>query len=323
VEIWRADRGLLTGLQLGAWFDAPWRTRALRRCLVGSQLSQPALGRARRSAIATDLAFWSGVRERATPEEWRRLSRSSYVALLYHRFAGELAPGQERIDIAPVRFERQLRALRLAGFRPIAAEQIEALHAGAGAPAKGRRVSITVDDALADCVEPLLRHAHWAPQLFVPTRELGGAAHWIAGEPVATWEDVHALAAAGVAVGSHARRHQRLTPLGTAARRNELAGSLADLRARLSVPLEAVAFPNGDHDPALCEAARTVGYRLAYTTEKGRNGVGTDPHCLRRVSVPGHDGMLAVLWKAQTGEALPAVWLRLRAWRLGRVGGGR
>jgi peptidoglycan/xylan/chitin deacetylase (PgdA/CDA1 family) len=316
VEIWRADPSLLIGLQLGAWFDAPWRPRALRRGLVGLRVPQPALRWTRRLTLATDLAFWSGVRERATPEEWFRLSGSSYVALIYHRFAGELAPGQDRIDIAPGRFVRQLRTLWLAGFRPIAAQQIGALHAGAGAPAKGRRVSITVDDALADCVEPLLRQAHWAPQLFVPTRELGGAAHWIGGEPVATWEDVQTLADAGVAIGSHARRHQRLTPLGAAERQAELAGSLADLRRRLSVPVDAVAFPHGDHDRALCDAARAAGYRLAYTTEKGRNGAGTDPHSLRRVSIHGHDGALAVLWKAQTGEGLPALWLQLRTWRL-------
>ncbi len=48
----------------------------------------------------------------------RRLDGRSYVVLVYHRFAGELKPGQERIDISPRRFARQLRALRLVGFRP-------------------------------------------------------------------------------------------------------------------------------------------------------------------------------------------------------------
>jgi peptidoglycan/xylan/chitin deacetylase (PgdA/CDA1 family) len=299
LEQLRADPSLVTELQAGSWFDAPWRRRLLRR----------APGPAR----SADGAFWQGVREVATPGEWRRLTRTSYVALVYHRFAGELRPGQERIDIAPERFARQLRALRLAGFRPLDAGRQLGFHAEAGDRLPRRCVAITVDDAIADCVAPLLRHARWRPQLFVCTRELGGRAHWLDGEFVAGWPEIEELRAAGVEIGSHGRRHRRLTELSEAERAQELEGSLADLRRRLADPLPVAAFPNGAHDAGVSRAARAAGYRAAYTTEKGRNGAGTDPHCLRRVSVHGHDGVLAVLWKALTGEALPGPWLWLRA----------
>lgn len=119
--------------------------------------------------------------------EWRRLTGRSYVVLVYHRFAGEMRPGQERIDIAPRRFARQLRALRLVGFRNVSPEQILAFHRGSAESVPGRAVAITVDDAIEDCVGPLRRHAGWEPQLFVPTAEMGGTAHWIDGEPVASW----------------------------------------------------------------------------------------------------------------------------------------
>jgi peptidoglycan/xylan/chitin deacetylase (PgdA/CDA1 family) len=240
------------------------------------------------------------------------LSGRSYVVLVYHRFAGELKPGQERIDIAPRRFARQLRALRLAGFRPVSPEQIVAFHSGAGSGVPSRGVAITVDDAIEDCLEPLRRHSRWEPQLFVPTRELGATAHWIDGEPVASWDQVRELAASGVRIGSHTRHHRRLTALGPAERDEELAGSLADLRERIEAPLAIVAYPNGDHDDSVCEAARAAGYAAAFTTEKGRNEAGSDRHRLKRVSVHGHDGALAVLWKAWTGQALPPAWLRLR-----------
>lgn len=323
VELARADPSLITQLQLGAWFDAPWRMRTLRRVaqtLRVGELTALALLSPRWLSAVADLAFWTGVRERATPLEWRRLTASSYVALVYHRFAGELKPGQERIDIAPARFARQLRALRLAGFHPLPAEKIVSFHADATDCLPPRSIAITVDDALADGIAPLVRHARWKPQLFVPTRELGGAAHWIDGEPVATWSDVDVLASAGVAIGSHARHHRRLTELDAAALEEELAGSLADLRERLAAPLEVIAFPSGDHDAATCRAARAAGFRAGFTTAKGRNGAGTNPYCLKRVSVHGHDGVLAVLWKVLTGEGLPAVWLRLRALRSRRYG---
>jgi peptidoglycan/xylan/chitin deacetylase (PgdA/CDA1 family) len=311
VDVVRVDPALLTGMQVGAWFDAPWRTRALRR-LTGGHLPPRGLPTRRWLLAIADLAFWAGVRDRATPAEWQRLTAGSYVALLYHRFAGELKPGQERIDIAPRRFARQLRALRLAGYRSMSAAEVVSFHSGAADSPPRRRIAITVDDGLADCLSPLTRAAGWGPQLFVPTQAIGGRADWLRGEQVASWEQIGALAAAGVEVGSHLRHHRRLTQLDPAEREMELAGSLADLRRHLSSPIEILTYPHGDHDAAACRAARDAGYRAAFTTEKGRNGAGTDPHCLRRVSVHGQDGALAVLWKAGTGEGLPGWWMRLR-----------
>jgi peptidoglycan/xylan/chitin deacetylase (PgdA/CDA1 family) len=309
---WRDDPSLLSTMQLGGWPDSPWRTRLLRRLRIPAGALALLAARSRRwSTLVADLAFWAGVRETAGRAEWRRLT-SSYAVLVYHRFAGELKPGQERIDISPRRFARQLRALRLAGFRPLSASQLLDFHEGKANELPRRGFAITVDDAIADCVEPLARAARLAPQLFVPTAELGGAAHWIDGEPVASWDQVRELAAAGVAIGSHTRHHRLLSQLDPEERDEELAGSLADLRERLPGALEVIAYPNGDHDAAVCGAARAAGYRAGFTTEKGRNGAGTDSFRLRRVSVHSADGALAVLWKAMTGEALPERWLRPR-----------
>jgi peptidoglycan/xylan/chitin deacetylase (PgdA/CDA1 family) len=283
----------------------------MRRLRVPPALLRPLARFSQRwSELAEDLAYWKRARSEATAADWRRLT-SSYSVLVYHRFAGELKPGQERIDISPHRFRRQLRALRLLGFRPLDQEALLAFHRGE-AEIPRRAFALTVDDATADCVEPLRRAAVWGPQLFVPTAELGGSAHWIDGEPVASWAQVEELASAGVAIGSHTRHHRRLTDLSPAAREAELAGSLADLRERLPQSLAVIAYPNGAHDDAVCEAARAAGYELGFTTEKGRNGPGADPFRLRRVSIHGADGVLAAIWKAATGEALPRLWLRLR-----------
>jgi peptidoglycan/xylan/chitin deacetylase (PgdA/CDA1 family) len=310
-----ADPALGAGMQIGSWFEAGWRLRALRRLGRGG-LGRVLLPLASRSprwlAALADLAFWEGVRERADERLWCRLSRDSYVALVYHRFAGELKPGQERIDISPRRFRRQLRALRLAGFRPLAAEDLVAFHGGDLKPLPSRRVAITVDDGMVDCLEPLRRAVGWQPRLFVPTAELGRRAHWIDGEPVASWEQIRELAVEGVGIGSHGRHHRRLGGLDAATRRVEIAGSLAELRERLPAPLELLAYPNGDHDADVRRETRAAGYSAAFTTEKGRNGALTDPFRLKRVSIHGADGALAVLWKAWTGEGLPAPWLRLR-----------
>ncbi|HEV2859349.1 MAG TPA: polysaccharide deacetylase family protein [Solirubrobacterales bacterium] len=294
------------------WCEAPWRTRLARRLPLIGRLARLAAPRSQRwRQLADDLAFWEDVRGSASDEEWRRLT-SSYAVLVYHRFAGELKPGQERIDLDPRRFRRQLRLLRALGFKPLPLEDLLAFHGGERNDLPRRRFVITADDAMADAVEPLRRAAGLAPQLFVPTAEVGKEAHWIDGEPVASWEEVRSLAAAGVAIGSHTRHHRRLSQLGPTEREVELVGSLAELREQVPGAAAVIAYPNGDHDDAVCEATRAAGYALAYTTEKGRNGAATDPFRLRRVSVHGADGALAVLWKVLTGDALPSFWLRLR-----------
>jgi peptidoglycan/xylan/chitin deacetylase (PgdA/CDA1 family) len=271
--------------------------RALRRAgrLPGARFAIGILARFSSGwrEAAADVAEWSEIRTSVDAKSWRRHTGNSYVALVYHRFAGELKPGQERIDLSPKRFARQLRALRMAGFRPLSGAEVVAFHTGERSELPRRSVAITVDDGMADCVEPLRHQVRWRPQLFVPTAELGGTAHWIDGEPVAGWEQIAELDRVGVAIGSHTRHHRRLTTLGTEDRSEEIAGSLADLRE-------------------VCRETREAGYVAAFTTEKGRNGLGTDSFRLRRVSVHGADGALAVLWKASTGEGLPAWWLRLR-----------
>lgn len=294
------------------WCDAPWRTRLLRRLRLPPALLAPFARRSERvERLAEDLRHWSEVRARVGATEWERLT-SSYSVLVYHRFAGELKPGQERIDISPRRFARQLRLLRALGFRPLRAADLLDFHRGELRSLPRRRFVITVDDAIVDAIAPLHRAASFSPQLFVPTAEPGRSAHWIDGEPVADWRQIRELAAAGVAIGSHTRHHRRLTELSAGELDTEVRGSLAELRRHLTDPIPILAYPNGDHDDAVCAAARQAGYAAAFTTEKGRNGAATDPHRLRRVSVHGADGALAVVWKVLTGEALPAIWLRLR-----------
>jgi peptidoglycan/xylan/chitin deacetylase (PgdA/CDA1 family) len=292
------------------WSEAPWRTRLLRRLRVPPAALGPLARLSPRwRELQDDLSHWGEIRANASREEWRRLT-SSYPVLVYHRFAGELKPGQERIDIAPRSYYRQLRFLRLLGFRPLPLTDMLAFHRGERNDLPRRGFAITVDDAMADAVEPLRRTAHLSPQLFVPTAELGGSAHWIEGEPVATWEEIRILAEAGVAIGSHTRHHRRLTRLGEAEREVELLGSLAELRENVPAAVPVIAYPNGDHDDAVCAATEAAGYAAAFTTEKGRNDAATDVFRLRRVSVHGADGSLAVLWKALTGEALPGWWPR-------------
>ncbi len=308
IDLIRADPSLLTELQVGSWFNAGWRGRLVRRAAVSSP--RPIRGIARVTRFALDAAFWAGVRSAATAREWERLTRSSYVALLYHRLAGEAKPGQERLDLPPDQLDRQLRLLRVLGFRPLSPEQLDLFHTDPGAILPRRSYLLTADDGFRDCVVALSRHVSCHPQLFVPTDAIGGGAWWADGEPVATAGELREFVAAGGSVGSHGRSHPTLPELALDELERELAGSRDDLAALLVRSLPFVAYPHGRHDHAVRAATIAAGYRAAYTTEPGRNGAGTDPYCLRRIGPKVWDSPLAFLWKAITGELVPRRWER-------------
>jgi peptidoglycan/xylan/chitin deacetylase (PgdA/CDA1 family) len=307
VEIVRADPSLLTELQLGAFFNVYWPPRLLRRVLS----SAPArVTRRLPLAVVADAAFWAGARAAATDDEWARLTGSSYVVLTYHRLAGDGIPGQERLDVDPAMFRRQLRWLHRLGFRPLSDEELAEFHANPAATLPRRSFVLTADDGFRDAVVAIHDHISAKPQLFVNTACVGGVASWADNRPVASWDELRDLAVAGAAIGSHARTHGRLPHSPPELLDDELAGSLRELQSQLPSAIPVLAYPHGSHDERVRAAAIRAGYRAAFTTETGRNGAGTDPYCLRRVGVKDWDGPLSLLWKTVTGELVPPAWDR-------------
>jgi peptidoglycan/xylan/chitin deacetylase (PgdA/CDA1 family) len=316
VEVVRADPGLLPHLQLGSYFAAPTKSRLLRRLL----LAAPSVFR-RPLQVAADAAFWRGVRHAATPREWERLTRSSYVVLLYHRIAGDGKQGQERLDVSPEAFERHVHWLRRLGIRPLAVDEVLAFHDDPAMTLPRRAVVLCADDGFRDALVAFRRNIDLRPVLFVTTSVVGSPApwEWANGEPLVSWAELREFAESGGEVASHARTHVFLSDLDDEPLASELGESWRELRTQVPRAAPLLAYPHGRNNAAVRAAAATAGYRAAFSTAPGRNGAGTDPYELRRVEPKSWDGRLAFTWKALTGEAVP--WwierLRLRSWRGG------
>jgi peptidoglycan/xylan/chitin deacetylase (PgdA/CDA1 family) len=168
-----------------------------------------------------------------------------------------------------------------------------------------RTFVLAADDGFRDAIVALARHADLRPYLFVPTSATGGSAAWIDGEPIASWHELSDLASRGAEIGSHTRSHASLPDLDPGALTEELEQSLQDLRARIPDAPAMLAYPHGRNDEIVRTATASAGYRIAFATDPGRNGAGTDPYRLRRVSLKEWDGPVAVAWKALTGELFP------------------
>jgi peptidoglycan/xylan/chitin deacetylase (PgdA/CDA1 family) len=93
---------------------------------------------------------------------------------------------------------------------------------------------------------------------------------------IMSWDQVRALARAGMDVESHGRRHRVLQTLDATALADELAGSRTDLEAQLGRPVRAIAYPVGRriaNDHKIRTAVAAAGYRVGLTNSSGANRV--------------------------------------------------
>ncbi len=100
------------------------------------------------------------------------------------------------------------------------------------------------------------------------------------------WDQCRALARNGFEIGSHSSTHAILARQDAAFQREDLACSRKVLEDQLDVPVDTLAYPNGergDYSIETIEAARQAGYAYGVTTIHGRNSNETNPFELRRV----------------------------------------
>jgi peptidoglycan/xylan/chitin deacetylase (PgdA/CDA1 family) len=267
-----------------------------------------------------------GVRGLSERSKADRRSGDEILVLCYHAIS-ERWPAA--VAVTPVALERQLRGFLEAGFRGVTFS--EAVHGSGG----GKRLAVTFDDSYRSMFEhayPVLSRLGVPGTAFIPTehggdgspRSWGSITRWLGGDwerelAGASWEQLKQLAAAGWEIGSHSRTHVRLPELDDPALAEELEGSRADCEERVGIPCNSIAYPYGDHDGRVVEAARAAGYTAGATVSGllDAAGVQADPLRCPRLGITRSDGTLRLLTKTR-------LYRHPRAWNLlQRVRGGR
>jgi peptidoglycan/xylan/chitin deacetylase (PgdA/CDA1 family) len=140
----------------------------------------------------------------------------------------------------------------------------------------GRTLAVTFDDGYRSVLElafPVLARLGLLGTVYVPTAWPGesramqwpGIDQWAGGpwehelRPL-SWDELRRLAAAGWEIGSHTRTHPRLTQLPRGLLDDELAGSRRDCEREMGGSCTSVAYPYGDVDARVADAARRAGY---------------------------------------------------------------
>lgn len=174
-------------------------------------------------------------------------------------------PGARHYALDAVRFDRQLAAITRADYRtPASLDELSV-------PA-ANRIVLTFDDGHCSNVEialPALRARGLRAVFFITT-------DWIGRPGFMTPEQIRALDAAGMLLGSHGASHRYFADLSPAELENELRRSAAALESILGRPVDALALPGGRNHPRLPALAARLGYRHVFTSRVALANPATD-----------------------------------------------
>jgi peptidoglycan/xylan/chitin deacetylase (PgdA/CDA1 family) len=242
---------------------------------------------------------------------------SEVLVLCYHAISPTWAAP---LALSPELFERQMTMLVRRGW------QATTFRDAVREPPAPKTLAVTFDDAFASVYEqayPILSALGMPATVFAPTSfmserqtlQWNGIDHWLQTDSASelrgmSWEDLGRLQEAGWEVGSHTRTHPRLTNLDDNAVRDELAESRHEIATHLSTPCETVAYPYGDVDERVADAAENAGYLAGAALASGLRARG--PQRWPRVGIYNGDQMWRFRLKISRGTR------RLRASRLWR-----
>jgi len=177
------------------------------------------------------------------------------TVLMYHRLADSVVLEDEALyTISPARFLEQIRAIVAAGHRVVPPREL--VSGGLGESAVG----LTFDDGSTSDVEfalPALQSLGLTAAFFVNPARVGQK-HFM------SWDEVQALASAGMEIGSHGLDHCSFDGLAALELERQLADSKAILEERLGSPVTLLSLPGGSGEKTAPPLARRLGYEMIF-----------------------------------------------------------
>ena len=198
-------------------------------------------------------------------------------------------------NVLPNAFEAQLDWLQANGYRTILPRDLAA-HWDKGKKLPARPVILTFDDGSPDWVSvvvPALQRHHMVAEFYVVIDNIGQGV---------TWDDVKAMAKAGMGIGAHDVHHVQLTGFGG----NGLPASWQTMwyevdqareiiRQNTGVAPDSMAYVGGGFDATLEQIVQQAGYTTARSILRGTLQSQDLRYELRVSRIGGYDDVKSVL----------------------------
>ncbi len=238
------------------------------------------------------------------------------MVLCYHAVTEGWHDG---LSVDRMTLERQVRLFLRRGLKPVRAADVLS--------GRGRLLHVTFDDAF----ESVRRALPALERLGVPVTVFACTDYAVEGRPLdvpelaergrgfghelatMNWDSLRELSERGVEIGSHTRTHPHLPRLSDEEVDRELRESRVAVEDRLGRPCPFLAYPFGDEDRRVRDAARRAGYDAAFALPGDSSGV--DRYALPRVGIYRKDGVARTFLK--TSPALRRAAARVRRVRRG------
>lgn len=228
--------------------------------------------------------------------------------LCYHAIADAAGdPSTDAYCVPAPALRAHLDVLQRSGYHFVSADELLRLLDGRdGFPR--RPVLLTFDDCYRDLAEsalPLLRERGIPAVAFAVSGYLGATNRWDEKIGARTRQlldaaELRELTRNGIEIGAHSHTHPRLTTLPDHELRAETAGAVDQLRRAGLGPVRLFAYPYGNYDMRVRQAARDAGVRAAFGTSSGTVAADDDPYALHRIQI----GRADVGWRFQLKAAL-------------------
>jgi peptidoglycan/xylan/chitin deacetylase (PgdA/CDA1 family) len=215
---------------------------------------------------------------------------AAVMVLCYHRFEEKPRP-KDALAITPAQFEKEMQAVKDAGFSVIPMQDFLAWRRSEkDIPAKS--CVVTIDDGYLSGYEmawPILKKFNYPFTMFVYVNYIGSGGKSI------SWDQLAEMRDAGVDIQSHTYSHSNLrVPGGGVDKhtrdlvmkdvqalgadgwlRKEILGSKQELEKQLGIRVNAIAYPFGIYSQKARDMVKEAGYEAAFTVYGQRLGFST------------------------------------------------
>lgn len=208
--------------------------------------------------------------------------------LCYHQFSETEI---NKMTVTRSAFEQQMRFLKDEGYSVITLDQLlDFIEFKGDLPSKA--IVITIDDgwrSTYDIAYPILKQYGYPATLFVYTDLIMG------GTKTLDWDLIRELSLNGIDVQGHTKTHSDLTQ--KAAQESmkdylervtrELTESAAVIQNKMGKKVIYLAYPYGETNSLVVAVAKKLGYRGAFTVERGGNPFFVDAYRIQRSMIYG------------------------------------